>query len=807
MLKKITPLLLLLCSFELFAAPLRLAPVAEDDFASVVVSISPTTTINIGNNDRYGSVFSIQGSTLGQYGQIQLSGNSATYTLYQNPTNAALAAGQIVTDTFTYTYTSDIGQSDSARIVIEVTGNQKVPVAVDDYASVTVGVNPSTTVNLTNNDLYGKVITINSSTSGQYGYLSTGAVGDGAYTYTLYDNDINSNLASGQVVEDVFTYTNANELGQQASARFIIKVTGNKEAPIAEDDYASVVVGTKPSATGNLSSNDRNGSIITINGSTAGRYGFLALTGTTGAYTYTLYDNSTNVNLAAGQSVTDVFTYTYTNEIGQSASASLTVQVTGSGNTPVAIDDNVTLVPTNTVFTVTGNVTDNDTNGTNVYLSNSSPAGVYGNLVLAPDGQYTYTLNKGASNVIALTAGQVVTDAFSYTYVDQLGKSATATLTVTIIGNPVDANGGTVYVPPTDEPLDNVDVEFNNRSADATPLNSGRNIKGSLYDAGDKDWYFLQSNNGDEVIHLELCPKGSSCYEKKSWVVYVFDSSKLTLEMEEFLYPFRRWVDETGGPNDVTGANILNSGDIVGYSNHMYLAYEKGVFEGALLGVIDPCFDTLSTLDIGVGKPSGPRNYLIAVSSTLMGSDNGKPADKCGVGTTVLQRPGRSAAGKDAEGKAKTYTTTEEYISAFPFSDDQYAINITGTGINPLLSSTTTARAATFNTRSGAVNIPKIRIADTLYSADLTLQPTSSTGRSANTDGPLKFILTDLQELGPEQIVDAFRATYNQLNQRLLIPKVTDTATGNAYSVIMQYHQEIDGKADWLEVIDYVLIQ
>jgi hypothetical protein len=40
----------------------------------------------------------------------------------------------------------------------------------------------------------------------------------------------------------------------------------------------------------------------------------------------------------------------------------------------------------------------------------------------------------------------------------------------------------------------------------------------------------------------------------------------------------------------------------------MYLAYDQGFFEGALIGIVDPCFDTLNTVDIGV--PSGPRNYL-----------------------------------------------------------------------------------------------------------------------------------------------------------------------------------------------------
>ncbi|MDO9140462.1 MAG: VCBS domain-containing protein [Methylobacter sp.] len=966
MLKKITPLLLLLlCSFELFAAPLRIKPQANDDYASVTVGVRPSVSINLSTNDRYGSFFYINGSTYGEYGFLELAGNAIvnssdptfgafyTYTLYENDTNANLAPGQVVTDTFTYTYANDVGQSSDARIIIQVTGNQRVPVAVDDYASVVVGITPTASGNLASNDRNGNIVTINGSSAGHYGVLEL--IGNtGIYTYTLYDNDTNSNLATGQTYQDIFTYTYINNLGQSATARLIVNVTRNQQPPIATPDFASVIVGVTPGAAGNLSTNDRNGSIITLDATTpgAGKYGFLALSGTGGQYIYTLYNQLPDVDLTDGKTVNDIFTYIYANDLGQSVKSTLTVTISsGPRQSPVAVDDfasvvvdvrptasgnlgdndrygsiitligspsgkygflqlngtsgayvyilnanivdadlaagrtvtdvftydyanefgqksapakltvnitsnqlnteavadSVTLVP-NTVrniVSIAGNVSTNDRNGGSVSLApapipenpknpRNLPSGEFGTLVLNADGSFVYTLNVGATNVIALTAGQVVYDTFTYVTTNQFGQSASANLTVTIIGNPVDSNGNTIFEPPVDEPLDNVDIEFNNRSIDATPLNSGRNIKGSLYDSEDKDWFVLDtiSTDQDQVIKLDLCPVGSSCYGKKSWVVYVFDGDRLTaanldpldplapnpLTMESQSYTFRRWVDETGNSTDVLGNDILGTGNTVGTSNHMYLAYQQGFFQnrtnpdddGALIGVIDPCFDNLSTLDIGVGKslnPDSPKpsRYYIAVSSTLMGSDNGVPAGQCGVGTVVLRRPAFSAAGLDAEGKAKSYTTTEEYISAFPFSDDQYTINITGVAINPL-DSTTAGRSATFNSTTGVLNIPRVRIAETLYSADLTLQP-QSTGRSANTDANLKFALTGIEGLAPEQIVDAFRATYNRINQQLMIPRVTDTVTGNSYSVVMQYHQETDGNPVWLEVIDYVLIQ
>jgi len=57
-----------------------------------------------------------------------------------------------------------------------------------------------------------------------------------------------------------------------------------KLPPQANDDYASVIVGINPSATGNLSANDRYGSIVTINGFHNGPLWLFALSDTVGSY-------------------------------------------------------------------------------------------------------------------------------------------------------------------------------------------------------------------------------------------------------------------------------------------------------------------------------------------------------------------------------------------------------------------------------------------------------------------------------------------------------------------------------------------
>ena len=585
-----------------------------------------------------------------------------------------------------------------------------------------------------------------------------------------------------------------------------------KLPPQANDDYASVMVGTSPSSTGSLITNDLYCTIVTMNGSTAGSYGFLQLSGTSGSYTYTLYTNSANAALAAGQVVTDTFTYSCANTIRQSASARLIIQVTGNPPVPVAVDDNVTVLSnsistiatTGTVVisnaTVTGNVGANDQNG-KFFTLNSSPSSQYGYLIFNLDGSYTYTVYSNAPTIIALTTGQVVTDSFSYSTANQYGQTAVANMNIKIIGNPVDANGHTVF---NNNPFDNVDVEPNNSSVQATPLNSGRNIEGSLYSAGDKDWYLLHSS-GNEIITINVCPQGSSCFGQKSWELYVFDGEKLKTDptIENYIYPFRHWLDATGSTTDLSGTIL--KWPLPGGSDHMYLAYENGVFNSTLIGILDPCFNTSTSLNIGAG--SGSRDYFIAISSTLMGNDGtGKLGNKCGVNSTILLRAGQSVSGKDASTPSvpKLYTTTEEYISAFPYNSGQYTINVTGTGLNPLLSNMALAASATYNRDTGVLSIPKIRIVDKLYGANLKLQNQPASGTNTN----LKFDLLNIQELGFGVVADAFQSTYNPVNQQLIIPRVSTDKEGiNAYAVIMQYHPEASGNFAWLEAIKITQIQ
>ena len=132
-------------------------------------------------------------------------------------------------------------------------------------------------------------------------------------------------------------------------------------------------------------------------------------------------------------------------------------------------------------------------------------------------------------------------------------------------------------------------------------------------------------------------------------------------------------------------------------------------------------------------------------------------------------------------------------------SDDQYTIKVTGTGLHPLLSEQAQVKAATYNANSGLLSLPRVRVGEQVFTAEAT----SATAA----DGSLELILAQIAQLDPDSLVDAYQAIYNQENGQIVIPVVTETSTGQSYSVICQYHAATEGHEAWLEILSTATIQ
>ncbi len=469
----------------------------------------------------------------------------------------------------------------------------------------------------------------------------------------------------------------------------------------------------------------------------------------------------------------------------------------GTGTTKIvlsAVDDAETILagqsPSSSVI---GNVTSNDPNvttfATNIKIAlQSSLIGKYGYIQFNSTGAYTYKLYESLPSLLALKGGQFLIDKFTYSLQSGVQQS-TATLTITILGNPDNISNGS--------DVENVEIEFNNSFDLANPLNPGQMIKGHLYASNDRDWYSIGST-GDEIVHIEVCAKGSVCYGKKSWVMYVFDSTKLTQEIAN------RKVQLTTTRND-TGV-VIDAYD----SDSMYLAYNAGAYEGALVGIIDPCFDTTNSVDIGA--PKGPRTYFVAISVPLARDGNTK---SCNDGSVVLKKAGESIfeAGKEIK-------TTQQFISVYPNSDDEYALTVSNTGKKPLAvnnvsSSPASAAAApyaptqalpTLNESKHQLVVPKVRIFNDLYSATLSYKGSIAT-KSINPSEVVTLNLKTISGLSEPLSGDPYQATYNPENNQVVLSRILDTKSGEFYSAVFKYHPPQGKKPLWLEAVSVTLVQ
>lgn len=113
---------------------------------------------------------------------------------------------------------------------------------------------------------------------------------------------------------------------------------------------------------------------------------------------YTLNNSLAVVKqLGLGETLTDTFTYTVTDNHGGTATNTLTVTVNGINTPPLTGTITAGSVTEDTSTVLTGIMTappDPNPHDTVVFLPQLGTAGAYGTLTLAASGRYTYVLNN-----------------------------------------------------------------------------------------------------------------------------------------------------------------------------------------------------------------------------------------------------------------------------------------------------------------------------------------------------------------------------------------------------------------------------
>lgn len=374
-----------------------------------------------------------------------------------------LGAGETISFEVAVTATDGSGASASDVIEFTITGTNDGPVALDtvndgpqlvergatepghDVAAgnvLTAASDADANGTLEVSGLDGQTGGSSWSAQGVYGTLYMGANGTWTYLLDDYDPDTNA-LAYGQVEQEVFSYTVVDDQGASDSAKLVLDILGSNDAPMALGDIntgpevvenGSTILGN-PSATGNALDNDSDpdtGDVLTVievNGASGnvgapvnGVYGALVL-GWDGTWVYTLDDaNPDTEALAQGEVVYDSFSYLVTDTHGQTATATITIRITGSedNRAPVAVDNTRAAVE-DVVLSAMVESTDPDLPGdTLTHTVETGPS--HGALTLNADGSYDYTPDADYSG----------TDSFTFRVTDAAGAYDIGTETIHI---------------------------------------------------------------------------------------------------------------------------------------------------------------------------------------------------------------------------------------------------------------------------------------------------------------------------------------------------------------------------------------
>ncbi len=377
---------------------LTVTPVAVPDSVAVVMDHSASVDPTVNDVGSGLSVVSVGSPPAGQ-GSTSVVGGSVVYTP---------PVGFIGTVTVPYTISDSAGSTTSSTVTFTV--SPAAPTAADDDAVTAAGVTLTMASGVLGNDT-GNAISVTSNTSPGHGSVTVNP--DGTYVYVP---------DAGFSGVDSFGYTITDSQARTASATVRITVT-----PTASPDTATTLAGTPVSI--DPTTNDQGtGLTVTSVGQPGGGAGTTSVTG--GQVVFTP---------APGFTGTVTVPYTVTDSARDSDSSTITFTVDPAA--PAAVDDTGT-TPVGTPLTVSApGVLSNDNGAAIGVTANTAPG--HGSVTIHADGSYTYTPDAGYSG----------SDTFDYTVTDSLGRTAGATVRLTVTPTAADDSARTPYDVPVTVPV------------------------------------------------------------------------------------------------------------------------------------------------------------------------------------------------------------------------------------------------------------------------------------------------------------------------------------------------------------------
>ncbi|MFO1112507.1 MAG: Ig-like domain-containing protein [Rhodospirillales bacterium] len=324
------------------------APMAAAD-AAAGNEDAPLTIAALANDrdpdlaDRLG-VVAVDGHAVAPGGQVTLNSGAVVSvagdgSLLWDPRDAfaSLSSRQTGSDAFTYTVGDGHGGASTARIEVSVAGRNDAPSVGADAVSATAGTRltmAATTLLANDHDIDAgdSLHLVSVDGSGATGTVSLDGAG---ITWDAADHY--RGLGEGETAADTFVYRVVDNDGAVSSGTGTVTVHGVNDAPVAVNDTGVTDEDTAVTlrVLGNDSDPDVHDQLSLLSVDTAGTQGQVTINGD-GSLTYDPAGRFDALN--AGDTATDTFHYTVSDDHGGSSEASASITITGRSDTERLVD-------------------------------------------------------------------------------------------------------------------------------------------------------------------------------------------------------------------------------------------------------------------------------------------------------------------------------------------------------------------------------------------------------------------------------------------------------------------------------------
>ncbi|PQJ90155.1 RTX toxin [Aliivibrio sifiae] len=413
---------------------------------------------------------------VGQYGSLTMNSNGRwTYTLMNSlAAIQALGPNDTFTETFTVTVTDSMGLESTDDIVITIQGTNDLP---EITGGATGEYKEDQATDIVTGQLIATDVDAGDTTSfevrtyvGNYGTFYLEANGSWRYEIDKNSTAIQS-LNEGETISETFAAVAHDSNGGFTTEQIDFTIVGTNDKPVVSGDSSATVIedaqdflpageafnGQFTKVTGNVIADDIDLGDEVVSWQVqdgAGIYGILTID-EHGQWTYLLdnFDPDTNA-LNFDEIGIDSFWVTATDKHG-GVSEPFEVKVTVKGNTDPdgggggsydeiidieakeeGVDENGVLVGGDGSGSITAGDLGLPSGCTITSVSGASSVngGLFGDLVVNPDGTWVYDVDDSQPYVDSLCEGESVTEKWTVTVVDSCGTTSSVLVNVTILG-------------------------------------------------------------------------------------------------------------------------------------------------------------------------------------------------------------------------------------------------------------------------------------------------------------------------------------------------------------------------------------